>query len=260
MPRTILTSPDGTLPRELARSKPRSVRLSPEGKAVSVCAPALLAGAVVAAALMSAAAGRDAELDRLFESEGRTTTAAVTAVRRSREKRPQATIDYRYTAGGEEYSNRVKLRKRDPLGQRVQPGSRIAVRYLRSRPEESWVEGSRPGAFPLALVVVVPLGMLLGAVAIWIAVQRQRQLLADGRAAMARITGTRKTDYGYRKHWRVDYEWRLLSGGIRRGHFKAEKTPPAVGTFVPIVYDPDEPRRHSRYPLSLVRVQPPGRL
>jgi hypothetical protein len=246
-------TPDTSLPRELARSAPRDVKLTAGGVAAMFGIFALLAGALVAAVLLSAKAERDAERLRLLDTEARTTMATVTSVRRPRGNNPEVTINYRYTASGREHAARVKLRKRDPLGRHVRAGTSVPVRYLPSQPEASWVEGYRPKAFPFLLAVAIPALAVLGTLPVWIAVRRQRQLLSEGRAAMARVTGTKKTISEYGTRWRVHIEWLTLSGATRTGRFTHDK-PPEVGALLPIVYDPDQPRRYRRYPMCLVRV------
>jgi hypothetical protein len=83
--------------------------------------------------------------------------------------------------------------------------------------------------------------------------RRQSSLLSHGRAALARVTKLEKKTSEYGTAWRVHYEWQLLSGAKRQGRYMhSGKQPPAVGTMIPIVYDRDQPLRHSKYPLRLV--------
>jgi hypothetical protein len=79
-------------------------------------------------------------------------------------------------------------------------------------------------------------------------------LLAEGRATMARVTEVRKRNSGEHRDWRVFYEWTLLSGALRSAHADLPKRALAVGMFVPLLYDRDDPARHSIFPMSLVRV------
>jgi hypothetical protein len=86
-------------------------------------------------------------------------------------------------------------------------------------------------------------------------IRRQRRLLTYGRGAVAVITGVEKKRSDKGTYWKVHYEWTLLSGAKRTGHYKhGKKQPPAIGTTIPIVYDRDQPSHHSKYPLSLVHV------
>jgi hypothetical protein len=240
------------LPKELQQSAPRPVGLNSSGKATAAGAIALLIAAVFSAVLLYALATGDDERVRRLAAEGISTEAQVTRVDRKRGENPQVIVTYSYTVNGRVYSGRTKLRKRD-RGQ-VNVGSQVAVRYLPSRPNESWMHGYGPSRMTFWLVPVIPMVLVLGAITIGIVLRRQAQLLAEGRSALARVTATKKVSGGEGEVWRVDYEWMLLSGARRTGHCDRAKNPPAPGTVIPMVYDRDNPHAHALYPLSLVRV------
>ena len=105
------------------------------------------------------------------------------------------------------------------------------------------------GVIPL-LLAVVPL-------LITVVPRRQRRLLESGRPALARVTRvrTRRSQHGTR--WSVDYEWTLLSGAAARGRCDRSRRAFIAGSVVPILYDPDEPRRSAPYPFRFVRVEEP---
>ena len=89
---------------------------------------------------------------------------------------------------------------------------------------------------------------------VWL-VRRQTHLLTYGRPALGVVTKVerKRTDKG--TVWRVHYEWTLLSGAKRKGHYThGKKEPPALRTTIPIVYDRDQPARHGKYPFSLVTL------
>ena len=243
---------DRELPKELQRSTPRPVALSSSGKGVAAGAIALLIAAVSSGILLSARATADEERVRRLAAEGISTEARVTRIERKRGENPQVIVTYRYTVDRRDYNGRTKLRKRDR--RQVSVGSQVAVRYLPSRPDESWMHGYEPSRLPFWLVPVVPAALLLAAIAIGIVLRRQARFLADGRAALALVTATKKVSRGDHKVWRVDYEWILLSGARRTGQRDKGKNPPAPGTVIPMVYDRDNPDAHALYPLSLVRV------
>ena len=72
---------------------------------------------------------------------------------------------------------------------------------------------------------------------------------------MATVTKVekKKTDEG--TTWMVHYEWTTMSGATRTGKYNhGKKDIPAVGTTIPIVYDRDNTFRHSKYPMSFVRI------
>jgi hypothetical protein len=241
---------EGTLPRELERSTPRPVHLTALGIFAAVSAVALGPGAIAAGLVLWSIALFDAERLRLFDNDGRTTEATVTEVRRGEGR--EVRIRYRYIVDGREYENRARLRGRNAIP-RPEVGSQIPIRYIASRPHESWARGARPRQMPLWIPVLVAIATALCAIPIWWAIRQQKHLLANGRAAVAHVTAARKTNNGYGTVWRTEYEWSTLSGSLRKGRFETEKQP-AVGTAVTVVYDPDDPGWYLRYPPSLVRA------
>jgi hypothetical protein len=49
------------------------------------------------------------------------------------------------------------------------------------------------------------------------------------------------------------YEFPILSGAIAEGKSGPCKNPPVIGSTIPVVYDPENPRRNAPYPFALVR-------
>jgi hypothetical protein len=49
------------------------------------------------------------------------------------------------------------------------------------------------------------------------------------------------------------YECLVLSGATSTGKAGTSSKPPAIGTVITVVYDPDRPARSQVYPVSLVR-------
>jgi hypothetical protein len=243
----------GTLPRPLQRSVPRDVALSGPGWAAAFSAVALLlagiAGVPLLAQKLMEASARAMEL----QASGISTEAVVTEVRRSRDKNRQVTIHYRYLADGQEFANRVQLRRDDPTGRTVQTGARVRVVYLSSEPRTSWLEGYGPREQPVWAAAILPAIGVPGAVLIVFLLRRQTRLLREGRAVMARVISTEKSKH--HDSWSVTYSWRLLSGAVRKGHVSRTTELAGTGSFVPVIYDPDQPERHSLYPPSLVRLR-----
>lgn len=94
-------------------------------------------------------------------------------------------------------------------------------------------------------------GLGLGASLCLLAIRRQRRFLEDGRAAPARVTKHKLTKDGCKFY----YEFPLLSGATALGQGGPAKHPPAVGTTLCILYDADDPKRNTPYPLSLVKLR-----
>jgi len=227
------------IPAELMRSSPRPVRLTGGGRAVATLALALAAGAAFSGPWLYALAEDSAERRR---EAAVSTTAEVVRVDRER-------FTYSYAAAGRVYQGRARYRRRSP------PGNGVVVHYRPSDPARSWLAGREPQGLPFWLVPVAPAGLALAALALGFALRRQRALLSEGYAALARVTEARRVRTGTHSGsgYRVDYEFRTLSGASRSGHFDDSKKPPP-GSLLIILYDPDQPRRQARYPLSLVRI------
>ena len=97
---------------------------------------------------------------------------------------------------------------------------------------------------------------LSGVLLLW-SVRRQRSILERGRAAIARVTTTRRirSEYKTSSVW-VNYEFTTYSGATGKGRSSAPKNRvPAAGGEVVVLYDMDNPKRTALYPLQLVRVR-----
>jgi hypothetical protein len=163
------------------------------------------------------------------------------------------TAHYRYTARGQELMGETRLRRAER--ERYIVGSPVAVWYLPSEPEANWLDGYTPQPQPSWPATVVPVVCGAAALALIQAVRRQSNLLAHGRPAMAAVTKVdkKRTDNG--TVWMVHYEWQTLSGATRTGKYHhGKKQIPAAGDLIPIVYDRDNSFRHSKYPMSLVKL------
>jgi hypothetical protein len=238
------------LPPELLGSVPRDVRLTSSGIAVVVTAIAIAIGALVSAIVMSVAYGNSEAERQLREREGVTSDAEVVQVAVIRGDRTRRDITYRYDVDGRSYTGRVRLRQRD---RDIARGDPIRIRYLTSRPETSWPIADARSKFPLWTIPLTALSLLLTAAAVARSVRRQWVLLSEGRVAQARVTGTAKVRTDKGTAYRVSYEFRTLSGATQTSRCTAGKTPPPIGTVIPIVYHRDKPRWSAAYPLQLVR-------
>ena len=242
------------IPAALLQPTPRNVRLNVKGVAVVVVAFVLLVGGLWVESGLYRRARRSHAILTLFEFERLVTGAQVIAVEeRGRGDNRRSRIRYRYAVKGQEYSGSA-VHTGDLDGYRA--GSPIAVWYLPSEPGESWIDGDVPhleSSRPAYAVFGA-----CGAVALCLIfmVKRQSALLTYGRPALAviRTVEKRRSDKG--THWRVHYEWTLLSGATRTGRYTDNrKQPPPVGSVIPIVYDRDQPQRNNRYPMSFVSVR-----
>jgi hypothetical protein len=249
-PRHISTA--ATLPPELRGTVPRDVQLTALGKTVAAIAVATAAGAFVAAIWMSIVYLRiDAER-HLRDRESVSDTAEVVEVALRRGEHPRRVVTYRYESSGHSYTGQVVLREKDRRD--VSRGMPIAIEYLPSRPEASWLAGDRPSALPIVLIPLTALGLLAVGAMIARTVRRQWILLSEGRAALASVTGFKKVHREHKhKAYRVSYEFQTLSGARQRSRCEIGKAPPPIGTMMPIVYHRDQPTWSATYPLAFVQ-------
>ena len=164
------------------------------------------------------------------------------------------TAHYRYLARGRELTGATALRRAER--DRYVVGSQIAVWYLASEPEASWLDGYAPRPEASWPATAVPIACGVTALVLIQLVRRQSNLLAYGRPAMATVTKVekKKTDKG--TFWMVHYQFTTLSGAARTGKYRhGKKQAPDAGTLIPIVYDRDDSSRHSKYPMSFVSIR-----
>jgi Protein of unknown function (DUF3592) len=246
---------NSALPLPLLQSTPRHVRLNWAGIFALIVSAALIVGGLWGGSEIYRRAALSARRVALFASEGVSTGAQVVRMqqRRGEGNRRTSTVHYRYVVGDQEHGGTTTVRRGDR--DRYVAGSQIVVRYLSSEPQTSWMEGYEPRRQPVWPAFVLMAASFLGPLGIVARIRRQSQLLGYGRPALAVITKVEKKRSDKGTYWRVHYEWTLLSGGKRKGHYRHNtKEPPSVGATVPIVYDRDQPSRHGKYPLSLVAV------
>ena len=158
----------------------------------------------------------------LFASERVVTAGDVIQLRRrGGDNDHRITAHYRYAVRGQEMTGQTTLRRGER--EKYQVGSPVAVWYLPTEPEASWLDGYAPRPEASWPATVVPLGCGVSAMALILAVRRQSNLLAHGRAAMATVTKVekKKTDKG--TSWMVHYEWTTMSGATRTGKYNHGK-------------------------------------
>src|SRR5258705_156658 len=81
-------------------------------------------------------------------------------------------------------------------------------------------------------------------------IRRERKLLSDGRAAPGVVTRLSRSQHGSMVH----YEFAIAGGGFAKGKTGPSHKPPPVGATVPVLYDPENPRRNRMYPFSMVKL------
>jgi len=241
------------IPSELRGALPRDIELTSGGKATACFAAILAAAAVISAILMSVVYQQSRDRQARREREAVFTNAEVTGIAVNRDDEgTRRTVTYVYEVDGRSFSGRQRLRRSDrrPLGK----GDAIAIGFLPSERERSWVPGYEGGGLPLFVIPIVSLSLLATAAAVAASLRRQWNILSDGRVTLARVTNTKKVNSDKRRAYKVTCEFQTLSGAPQSSRYETGKTPPPVGSVIPILYHRDNPKRTSAYPVPLVRT------
>jgi hypothetical protein len=238
-------APDG-----LGYSGMRPVRLKAAGYfLVSMAAIFLVASLVLGTYLWNKSQREQADRQKL-ESEGARVEATIERLWRSGDKENTPLMSYRFEVDGRVVRGSTPVPRE--RWRRFRPGDPVAVRYLASNPAINHPADWRMGVTPAFVAFLVPAMFIGFAVLMGVMVSRQSRLLSEGRPAPGIVVKTRKAD----KQMVVSYEFRLLSGAVRKGHSSANKrSVPAVGSVICVIYDPDNPRRNAVYPFSLVELE-----
>jgi uncharacterized protein DUF3592 len=237
-------------PAGLGRSRPRDVRLTGGGRAVMAVVIALLAAAVTVGIAMYREAIKQSDSGRALVETGVVTSGEVTRLWRSGEnKRPR--VAYRFVLDGRPYEGDARI----PLAryQQLSIGAPLPIRYVPASPEVNDLAGTPASPLPSWLPFVVSGGLAALGFFCFAMVNAQKRLLAEGRAAPAVVTKHIKHHTSHGTHRSLTYEFPLPSGTIVKGKSSTSSKPPAVGSVICVLYDPDRPTRSATYPLSLVR-------
>ena len=238
-------------PPGLGRSQPRDVTLTAGGWVVRVAAGSLLVLAIVVFVTMSRAAIRQADDRRLLRDIGVDGTAEVTRLWRSDGKSHEPRVAYRFWLDGHLFEANSKIGF--SRWRMLQVGSPLPIRFPDGHPERSLPRGMERQAMPLWLPFAVSAAIGAGGLACGFWLSLERRLVSVGRAAPAIVTKVTKHQSSHGGHWRVRYEFPLLSGAAATGTSRTQRKPPAVGSIFCVLYDPEHPRRSLSYPVKLVR-------
>jgi muconolactone delta-isomerase len=241
-----------TPPRELARSRPREVRLAPGGRALIAVTWLLAAAAIVVTVAMQAEARRQSEAAQQMDGRSVVSTATVDRLWRGSGDGKPAFAAFHFDADGTRVDAQTRMRTSTWRSLRV--GDKLSILYLPDDPRRFALDGARESGMPVWLPAVIGSALMALALLLGEAVRRQRRLLMEGRPAPAVVTAVRKHHSSHgASHREMTYEFPLLGGGVATGKSQATKGAD-VGTAVCVVYDPDVPTRNHPYPFSLVKL------
>ena len=236
--------PDG-----LTYSGPRSVRLSGQGIAmVCLAGVFVLLAATIGPMAYHAIHGR-IERDRLLRQQGVAASGAVKRLWKESDKNATPMVSYRFAAPGGEFTGQSDIRSETWRG--LHPDDPLTVRYLPARPEVNQPAEGVPGPPPEWLAWMPLLMFFWPPLLFWFLVSSQRRLLVDGvpvQAVVARITRTKQIS--------VQYEFKTPAGEPVKGRSQvSRRNVPEVGAQICVLYNPDNPRKNSVYPLDMVKLR-----
>jgi len=237
-------------PSGLESSRPRPVRLTMAGRFLAGFAVFLFGAAIVLGVVLTRQARRDAARAQTLAESGVMTGGTVTWLGRDGDDRTR--VRYRFLVDGRTYNaeGRVSSARRRELV----VGSSIDVRYVPDDPRLNNLGTSRRGGLPIGIPILVAAVLGLPGVAMLLGIGAERRLLSEGRVAPGIVTGKQKRHSSHGgTHESMTYDFPLLTGLVASGKSSTSK-PPAVGTIVCVVYDPERPARNRVYPFSLVRA------
>lgn len=244
------------IPEELLRSVPRDCRLTTGGKVLLGLAIAMILGAVAFGVGVYISTTRATALKKQMASEGKVAQGVVIKTYRTGDENSKHDVFvYEFGFGGRTFHGRTEIKVHGSPSYPV--GSSVPVRYLPAHPDKNWIEGHQPGSIPLFVIPLFAGGMLAGAYAIFFSVQRQKALVGEGRAALAKVKKVQRVWRGEHKKQRAHIEFALLNGTRQEARVDFGGHAPQPDSTIVIVYDPENPRRVLRYPSPLVRVEKP---
>jgi hypothetical protein len=163
---------------------------------------------------------------------------------------PAYLVTYRYFAEGTAW-NSPSTRIRPGHWKDLQAGAPISILYTPGDPASSFPKDDPAHVPPAWLAwVIMPILTAFGALP-FIAIVRARRYLAYGKPAPGRVSsvswrpGTTATVY---------YQFPLADGSTREGSYVTANVPPPKDSVIPVLYDPKNPNRNTRYPVGLVAL------
>ena len=232
------------IPRELQRSTPRNVELSMAGKFIVFLGVALGLAGLIGGTMLYQNAGRTQEKAALRAKEGQATSGVVREVKR---QKSDWGITYSFEVNGRRFEGRTRARPK------IEPGTTVEIGYLPSEPEDKWMVGREPRVMSIWLAPLFTLAQMAGIVAVQFNLRRDRELLENGRGAVATAIASKRVSNGKTVSYRTEFEYGEQSGALATGKLQTGKAI-AVGSEFFIVYNPERPKRVMQYPFSLYRI------
>jgi hypothetical protein len=238
-------------PKELECARPREVSLTWAGRIVFGLAVALFLGGMVGGPILFTIVSRDQEGQNQIIKSSTDAEAVVTQYWTSGHDPVRYWVAYNYGVEGKVYTGRLSTEHSSWLD--LQRKGTLKVRYLPEDPQRNLALGYEADRLPfwvpaLGAGVLLFVGCLLMRI-----LEMQRHLLAEGRPAQAIVTKIGRTaDHGKKI---VHYVFKNLGGKVIDGKSGPQRNPPAVGSILNVIYEPDQENHNRIYPLALVKTK-----
>lgn len=189
------------------------------------------------------------ERDRLLQEQGVAAAGTVNKVWEQSGKTPTPMVSYRFAAPSGEFTGQSVMRSEAWRG--IQPGDPLVIRYLPSQPEVNRPAQGVPNPPPAWLAWMPLLMFVWPPILFWFMIRAQWRLLAEGvpvRAVVTRIGRSKKIN--------AYFEFKIPAGSAVTGKSSvSSRNVPDVGAEVCVLYNPDNPRKNSLYPMEMVRLR-----
>lgn len=242
---TVFTPPAG-----LEWSRPRAVRLTGTGRFVAALIVTLLIAAPGVGLLIARESYAAAARRQQIETASVVTSGVVTRLTKESKDSNSGNVFYEFEADGRRYDGHMRIRR--SWWRMLSVGDPLAVRYATAAPSNNVPDGQWPRVTPLWLSWLVGLAIAGSAALLGVKVQREWQLLAEGRIAEGTVRAVKVSRSQHGTHRSISYDFALLSGARQTGSHSVSRTPPEVGSSVVVIYDAERPKRNKTYPFSLV--------
>jgi hypothetical protein len=238
-------------PKELECARPREVGLTLAGKMIAGMAIATLLGGLIGGLILFANASRDNEERGRILSLGSEAEAVITRHWTSGSDPVRYWVEYVYQVEGQAHLGRLSTKRNSWMD--LQRTGSLKIRYLPEDPQRHLAVGYEPDVPPLVVFALVAGVLILVEGLFMRIITMQRRLLAEGRPALAVVTKIGRTaDHGKKV---IHYSFKDLGGKLIDGKSGPQRNPPAVGSVLTVIYEPDNEKHNRIYPLALVKVK-----
>lgn len=240
-------------PELVSLPPPRPVKYTGSAKGMFVLIALVLAGmaGLVLFVLVPKLEERS-QRETLLKKEGAETRGIVLRTWTSKGSKGSRSyhVAYQYSVGPAIYH--AEARVSSGMYSRLPVNSPVILRYVRSRPEISMMDGELHSPGWIVLVALLPFAAF---VLIPLSVVKEKKLLESGQPVGAVVTRVAPVKGGKS----VSYRFLDAAGNTINGSVTRTSDVPEIGSTVTALYDPSKSRRSMLYPAKFVRLRNPFR-